>query len=112
MCDTWREDMFDVVNQALSAVRANAVALSANANNVANVNTPDFRPAESSFESNPHGGVTVSLSTGPAPPEGVSGTDLASETVDLVTYKNGLKAGASMVRQGDKMLGTLIDMMK
>ena len=54
------------INTALSGIRAHSKALNAQAENIANVNTEDFRAIEAIFEEEPAQGVNVRLQRDPA----------------------------------------------
>ncbi len=94
----------------LSGMIANQRALDVEAHNVANLNTANFRPQQSSFkESARNGGVTLStLGRGLAEAEG--GTDLATSLTSSLMYKAGFDLSAKVVQAADERIGTLIDL--
>lgn len=126
--------MLDAMDTALSALDAFGVAQAVAANNVANVNTDGFDPSSVRFEDRPdQGGVAVAEvresdvqgppvpapppeaaqagEGGPYPPGYVegSGTDIATEMVNMMVNEQGFAANAAVVRTADEMLGTLLD---
>lgn len=99
------------LNSGLSGLKAHMSALDSTAHNVANANTAGFVPQQVSFQEQPAGGSTVSISR-----EGVSlalqeqsGTDLTSEIVQSIQFKTGFDLSAKIVKTADELLGTLID---
>ena len=94
----------DGVNSAQSALKAYSDALSVTANNVANINTPDFKPAEANMNEGEDGGVYVTLSQ-----NSQAGTDIAKETVDMITTEEGFKANTHTLQASEEMTKKLID---
>lgn len=114
---------FDPNVQALNAI---GVQTQATAHNIANVNTEGFSPQRVDLQSGPQGyGVEVGSITQsseaplPAvPPEPrvevveiPSGTDTATEMVNLIRQENSFAANAQAIRAQDDMAGTVLDMM-
>jgi flagellar basal-body rod protein FlgC len=100
----------------LSALQSYQQAVNITANNVANAQTDGFVPQQVQFlQSVPAGyGVSVAgtssgATTPDASPTVPSGTDLTSEMVNLLTYRNGFKAAAKVIQTTDQMLGSLLD---
>jgi flagellar basal-body rod protein FlgC len=120
-----------------SAMNTFAVGMAVTAHNIANVNTAEFEPQRAAYATGP-GGIGVQLETifqgnGIARPEGIdtafptqaiakaasydlppemlnpSGTDLAREMVNMIVTQRSYEANTKIVRTGDEMLGTLLD---
>ncbi|PWF46730.1 flagellar basal body protein [Massilia glaciei] len=92
----------------LSGMYANQRALDVEANNVANLNTANFKAQRANFsESNPAGaGVTLSV-------EGrnlaaVEGTALAGSLTNSLMYTAGFDMSAQVVKMADQRMRTLI----
>ncbi len=111
--------MLSALSSGLSGMLAHQRALDVSAHNTANASTEGFEPARASFSELPNGGaqagtspstrVTLSASVSAAAAYMGSGTDLASEAVNSLTYRLGFEASAKMVKTADQMLGALID---
>lgn len=93
----------------LSGMYANQQALAVEGNNVANLNTANYKAQKANFsESNPAGaGVTLSV-------EGLNlaaaeGTDLAGSVTNSLMYKAGFDMSAQVVKMAYERMGTLID---
>lgn len=102
--------MMDSIGLALSGMRAYRKGLVANADNVANLNTEGYERARTTFSATPGGGVEARVTREPNPSEDATSVDLAEEAVDNITFANGYRANAAMVRQSDRMVGALLDM--
>ena len=94
----------DGVNSAESALKAYGDTLSVTANNVANVNTAKFKPTDATMNEGVNGGVYVTLSQ-----SSQEGTDLAKETVDMITTEEGFKANIKSLQTSEEMTKKLID---
>ena len=91
--------MNDLFSVATSSVRAHGHAMAVHAGNVANMNTPGYRPTDVVFASQKGGGVQAQLrQQTQEPPPGRSGTDLTGEAVNAIVYKAG--HGASLAEIG------------
>ena len=109
------------MNSSLSALRASLRKQDVTANNIANVNTHDFKKDKTIFEETPPAGVKVTLSRveTPAPPlpadeilgEGhqMSNVTLEEEFVDLITTQHGFAANVKAIQAEDEMQGALLD---
>jgi len=101
----------------VSALSALGVAQQVSANNIANVSTDGFKSSSVAFESGPEGeGVRVadirrSTSAGPFI-DGAEGsnTDIARETVDMISTGHAFSANVASVRASEEMTGHLLDM--
>lgn len=89
---------------ALSGLNAAQTRLNSSANNIANLNTPDFRRDEVSAQARAEGGVDVSVQKADAP-----GSDLVRDVVDqkLATYE--FKANLQVLKTAREMTGSLLD---
>ncbi|QJB57341.1 flagellar basal body rod C-terminal domain-containing protein [Pseudodesulfovibrio sp. zrk46] len=101
----------------LSALSALGTAQAVSANNIANVNTDDFKASSVSLETGPDGwGVRVGAiqeSTNAGPIVGdveLSNTDLGREMVDMITTSRAFSANVAAVRVSEEMTGHLLNM--
>jgi len=94
----------DGVNSAMSALKSYSDTLSVTANNVANINTADFKPTEANMNEGVNGGVYVTLSQ-----SGQVGTDISKETVDMIATEAGFKANIKSLQASEDMRKNLID---
>ncbi|MBV1777461.1 flagellar basal body protein [Burkholderiaceae bacterium DAT-1] len=98
----------------LSGLNSYQNAMNVSAHNVANALTRGFKPQEAQFsESSSAGsGSTVSVRQGQSGAGSLSlgsGTDLNTEMVNQLQYRNGYTASAKAVKVANQMLGTLIN---
>jgi len=115
--------MLTSMNTALSALGAYLKKQDVTANNIANVNTTDFKKSRAEFEETSQGGVTVTISRietpgNPLPPDEVIGGDhqmsnvgLEEELVDLITTQYGFEANTKTLQTQEELQGTLLDML-
>jgi len=94
----------DGINSAVSALTAHSDALSVTANNVANLNTADFKPTDAIMNEGVDGGVYVTLSR-----SNNEGTDISKETVDMIATESGFKANIKTLQASEDMSKTLVD---
>ena len=90
------------------------MGLDVTAHDIANVSTPDFRPGRVEAAALPGqaGAVVTGVSRSAQPPaEGMSGTDLAEETVSLVVAGAAYGANAAALRTQLETTGTLVDLL-
>ncbi|MFT4302084.1 MAG: flagellar basal body rod C-terminal domain-containing protein [Desulfovibrio sp.] len=118
-----------------SAMNTHSWGMAVTAHNVANVSTAGFEPQRAVYATGPAGqgvhldavlqgngapnagGTSFSAAqavydvTSGLPLEATnpSGTDLSREMVSMITNQHAYKANAAVVRTGDDMLGTLLD---
>lgn len=118
-----------------SAMNTHSWGMAVAAHNVANVSTAGFEPQRAVYATGPAGqgvrldavlqggGVSGSVATPYSAAQAVydvtagmpleaanpSGTDLGREMVSMITSQHAYKANAAVVRAGDAMLGTLLD---
>lgn len=115
--------MSEAINTALSALRANLRKLDVTANNLANVNTQDFKKSRASFEETAPAGVKVTISRVETPgtplPAGeipgehreTSNVSVEEELVDLITARHAFTASVKTIQAEDEMQGTLLDIL-
>lgn len=90
----------------VSGMQAASLTMGVAAHNIANVQTPGFRRQSVQAQTQPEGGVTVTISAAASGAEGDSlATDLVAERVALHSFE----ANLATVRAADAMLGTLLD---
>lgn len=112
------------LNNSASAMTAHGTKMAVTANNVANVNTDEFKSSRALIEEGqvPES-VRVSISKdetqGPLVTESrngetveteLSNTDIARELTSTIPTQRGYEANARTIRTQDEMLGTVIDM--
>ncbi len=95
--------MDNAASIAATALNAFSVRQSVTADNIANVNTPDFKASTSRSEEIKGGGVTASAVKGSDP------VDISKEAADLLVNSNLFKANVSTIKTADEMTRTLLD---
>ncbi len=114
---------------SLSALKAFGVKTQVTANNVANVNTDEFKKSRADLVEGVQGGVDVEVSKPGSPEKGnfesretplktdetdeqkeLSNVDIAEEMVNSMTTEKFYSANTKIVKTQDEMLGTVIDM--
>lgn len=110
--------MFCVLDIAASGLSAASARIAVTAGNIANVDSSGYQARRANLAPVEPGGVrvdSVTLSGAPAPidEEGLktSNVDLVGETVNLIRDKHLYKANAKLLKAGDQMLGTLLDVL-
>lgn len=78
--------------------------LASSSNNVANVNTQDYKATQTTLNSNTANAVEANFS------KTDSGTQLATEMTDQITLERGFEANTKVIQTEDQMLGSLIDL--
>jgi len=113
--------MSEAIHTALSALRATLRKQDVTANNIANVNTHDFKKSKAAFEETPPSGVKVTISrvdtpAAPLPADEVIGdghemsdVTLEEELVDLITAGHVFTANIKTIQTEDEMQGALLD---
>jgi len=94
----------DINGIALSGLNAYESKLNVTANNVANLNTENFKPSEATANDNAGQGVYVTISK-----SATQEVDLSKEMVDLTTSKNGFEANLKTIKAADEMTKSIID---
>lgn len=97
--------MVTLSSVALTGMQASQARLGVSAHNVANAQTPGFRPVQvQASEQAGAAGVAVQAQPGALP-----GVDLAQELVAQKTATYTFKANVQTLRTADAMLGSLLD---
>ncbi len=78
--------------------------MSSNSNNVANVNTQDFKATSTTLQNPVEGSVQATFSTSD------SGTNLAKEMTEQINIEKGFEADTKAIKAQDEMLGSLLDL--
>ena len=112
------------VSNALSALNAFRKQMDVTANNIANVNTDDFKKSRVNMQEASHGGVQANVQqiNTPGYPKEVyqddalvevesSNVDLAEEFTEMITAKAGFSANLKTVTSQEKVLGSLLDIL-
>jgi flagellar hook-associated protein FlgK len=89
---------------ALSGMSAARAGLQASAHNIANLGTGGFRRQQVAQGTAPAGGVSVSLSQAAE-----SGNLPETDMVGLLQAKHSFLANLAVFRAGDRMMGSLLD---
>jgi flagellar basal-body rod protein FlgC len=99
--------MSDSYSSSVQALGALGVSLDSTAHNIANMSTEGYRPQSVGLADGPGGnGVQVaSVSRADA-----AGVDVAREMVGLMQVDHAYSANAAMIRTGDEMTGTVLNM--
>jgi flagellar hook protein FlgE len=100
---------------AVSGLRAHELMFSSAANNIANVNTADFRAKSVQLAANPAGGVDVAAVSDRRSgdvPQGFADVDLAEETVTTIVAQLGYTASARVLKAHAELSGALIDVLR
>jgi flagellar hook protein FlgE len=102
----------DGISASLSGVRTAAQAVAVTSNNVANLNTPDFRAKRLDQQDLPQGGVRPAQiqASQDTPVPGGSNVDLATEAVNLKTEGLSYQANLKFLKVQDDLLGAALDM--
>ena len=114
--------MISSVYPALSALTAFQKKMDVTANNVANVNTDEFKKSRTVMKEAANGGVTASIQQIDTPGivretirnDGIeevesSNVDLAEELPEMIIAEAGYSANTKTVQTQDEMLGSLLD---
>lgn len=95
--------MDNAASIAATALNAFSVRQAVTADNIANVNTPDFKASTVRNEEIPGGGVTAT------PRKGADPVDISKEAANLLVNSNLYKANVATVKAVDEMTRTLLD---
>jgi flagellar basal-body rod protein FlgC len=106
----YRDLINGVTSAALGAYRVQSARLSVAAHNVANVNTPGYRPASGHTPGALNTGTSNVTNPAVAADEALSATDLISESVNQLTQLQSLKASVAAFRTADEMTQTLLNL--
>jgi flagellar basal-body rod protein FlgC len=91
---------------ATSALAAYGVRQAVTANNIANLNTENFKASDTVFEERRGGGVTASVR------QGEDRVDISREAVDMLETKNGYEANLKTLKVNDEMEKELLETFK
>jgi flagellar basal body rod protein FlgG len=102
---------------ALSGLNAAGAVLNTAASNIANMDTPGYKAARANLAESRTGGVdVVSITRDPSPGrvdedgQEMSNVDPATEMVNLKKGALLYKANAAVIKVGDELTGTLLDL--
>ena len=97
------------ISNNVSSIQAHQTMLNVNANNVANVNTDGFVPADTRISDDTN---SVSANVRLTDDNGSvkSQTDLAKEIPDQIIAQDAVAVNVAAIRTRDEMMGTLLDM--
>ena len=90
---------------ALTGLHAAQTRLAVSGHNVANAMTPGFRAQQVQQQTQPGGGVAISVGRAP-----VAGVSLAGEQVAQMSAAYAFKANLRSIEVEQAMLGTLLDL--
>lgn len=115
--------MINSIGSSLSALSAFGVKMAVHSNNIANVESEEFKKSRTIMEEGTNGGVRVEIDKieepGPIVSEmrdgerverELSNVDLAEEIPQTIPAQRGYEANLTMIRTRDEMLGAVIDM--
>ena len=88
----------------ISSMHAYEDWLSNNSNNIANVNTQDYKSIDTTLK-NSSGNVTAHTT------KSTNGVDLAKEITDQIVIKDGFNADATAIKTEDEMIGTVLNLL-
>ncbi len=112
--------MVSSINSTVSALNAFGTGMDVKANNIANVNTDNFKKSRAVNTEDENGGVKVEISKvddglpeltpeeAAADPQ-PSNVDLAEEIPGMIVDQRGFEANTKIIQTKDEMLGTLLD---
>ncbi len=93
----------------VSSIQAHQTLMNNSANNVANVNTDRFVPADATLGNTANGSVTATVSAGTDNGSTASQTNLSREMTDQMNVERSVEANAEAIRTQDQMYGSLLD---
>jgi flagellar basal-body rod protein FlgC len=94
-----------ITNSAISGINAFSAGLSVTANNIANMQTNDFKPSNAVMNEDPNGGVRVTLSQSQN-----TGVDPAQEMTEMMIEKMGVQANIKSMQTGNQVMKSLVDL--
>ena len=115
--------MIESLSSTLSALRAFSKKMAVTANNIANVNSDDFKRSEAILKEGEPGAVEVEIrqidSEGPIIPASTDGmenrelsnVDLTTELPNAITAQRGFEANLKMIKTEDEMIGSILDIL-
>jgi len=107
-------------NTTQSGIRAFQKAIETNAENIANIQTKNYKASRANFIEGANGSIEVEIqkietSGAPLPPDQgepgdeMSNVDIAEETVDLIKNKSALESNLKVLKRLDELIGNFID---
>ncbi len=94
----------NIYNTSLTALNAYSTLLSNTANNVANINTDNYLPRETTMMDVAPAGVRATTRN-----ENTDRVDLSQEAVNLITSETGFKASIQVLKTAQQMQKSVID---
>ena len=94
-----------ITNSAISGINAFGAGLSVTANNIANMQTNDFKPSNAVMNEDPNGGVRVTLSQSQN-----TGVDPAQEMTEMMIEKMGAQVNIKSMQTGNQVIKGLVDL--
>jgi len=114
--------MIDGTYAASLALKAFSKSLAVTANNVANMNTDEYKKSRAILQESKNGGVEISVQKIDTPGSsipyeeasdvqetGTSNVDLAEEMVHMMLSQRGHEANVKCLQAQDEMIGTILD---
>ena len=98
--------MTDISGISGSALAAYGVRQAVTANNISNLNTPDFKASSVVMEEKKEGGVTASVN------RGEDSVEISKEAALMLETANGYGANLKTLMVNDRMEKDLLDIMK
>ena len=116
--------MISSVGSSLSALGAFGVKMGVTANNIANVNTEEFKKSRALLKEGSHNNVEVQIDRIDSPGHSVietdegqirekelSNVDLAEEITETIPTQRGYEANLMTIKTQDETLGSLMDIL-
>jgi flagellar basal-body rod protein FlgC len=116
--------MISSVKIAVSALQAYNTKLGVSANNIANVNTEEFKKSSATLKEGANGGVEVNvrridtpghryqeLEGGKVVEKETSNVDMGEELPEMMITERGYQANLKTLQTYDEMVGTLLNIM-
>lgn len=94
-------------NSNISSLKAHSIKIDNTAHNVANVNTPNFKPIDTILHEDSPAGVTASTRVN----NDSYGTDLAKEITDLKVFEAGYTTQLQVMKVHDRLTGELLNLL-
>jgi flagellar basal body rod protein FlgG len=98
--------MADISGISESTLAAYGVRQAVTANNIVNINTPDFKASSTVMEEKREGGVTASVT------RGEDSVEISKEATLMLETANGYGANLKTLMVNDRMEKELLDIMK
>lgn len=96
--------MSPLLSISQSGIQAAQTRLGVAANNIANSQTDDFKRQVAQANARADGGVVVKISSA-----ATQGNDQVQDVVDQLSAKQSFAANIAVLKNADKMLGSLLD---